>query len=79
MNKYRDFTRKKELEQPKNIYGKSMSKLDNTGKIDSIKIGDTLNHNKFGIGEVIDINNNILTMKFNNDIKKILYNPELFI
>ena len=79
MDKYRDYTRKKEFEPPKNIYGTPMAKLDDTGEVNNVNVGDILNHKKFGIGEVIDINNNILSIKFDKEIKKVLYKPEVFI
>lgn len=76
IDKYRDFHRKKEFEIPNKA---PITKFDDIKPSITVKIGDTLNHNKFGVGEVIDINNNILTIKFDNEIKRVLYKPELFI
>ena len=80
LSNFKDFL-KPELEAPKNLYGKSMAKINNTEKSIPVKIGDILNHKKFGIGEVIDINNdnNVLSIEFISGIKRVLYKPELFI
>ena len=42
------------------------------------KIGDTVNHKKFGEGEIIDIKDNILSIKFSDGLKKVFYKSELF-
>jgi transcription elongation factor GreA-like protein len=55
-----------------------MSKI---GKIEvsPFKIGDTVNHKKFGIGKVITINNNnTLSIEFITGLKTVSYKPELF-
>jgi len=78
LNNFKNFSVKPELEDPKNIYGKSMSKI---GKIEvsPFKIGDTVNHKKFGIGKVITINNNnTLSIEFITGLKTVSYKPELF-
>ncbi len=75
IDKYRDFTKNKELEIPNKI---PITKFNDVKTQIDAKIGDTLNHIKFGIGEVLDINNNILTIKFGDTIKKVLNKPEFF-
>ena len=75
---FKDFSIKPEPQIPKNRFGRPMTKIEDIKRQNSVEIGDILNHKKFGYGEVIDINNNILTIKFKSEIKKILYNPELF-
>lgn len=72
---FRDFPIKQGFEPPKNS---KPIKIEDIKRPNSIEIGDILNHINFGFGEVIDINNNILTIKFKYETKKILYKPELF-
>lgn len=76
INKYRDFTKNKEIEIPNKT---PMTIFRNIEQPVNIKVGDILNHKNFGAGEVIDINNNILTIKFDTETKRVLYKPELFI
>jgi len=78
IKRFKDFPVKPEFENPKNRFGKSMTKIEDSKKPIPVEIGDILNHNKFGIGEVVGIIDNKLEIKFNNEIKKILYKPEFF-
>jgi len=64
-------------------YGRPISKLDNiqTDEQSFVQVGDVLNHIKFGRGEVMSVNGNLIELDFfENDLglKKVVFKPELF-
>lgn len=56
---------------------KNMSKLDDTDE-SPFSVGDAVDHVKFGKGEVLDITNNILNIKFEDFTKKLIYKMRFF-
>ena len=53
--------------------------FENITSLENIKVGDILKHNKFGKGEVVKVDGNILKIDFfESDVKKILFDPKYF-
>lgn len=64
-------------------YGRPISKLDDpaTDEQSFVQVGDVLTHKKFGRGEIMSVNGNLIEIDFfENDLglKKVVFKPELF-
>lgn len=67
----------------KDMYGRPISKLDDIKSDDStfVQVGDVLDHRKFGRGEILSVNGNIIEIDFFESelgTKKLIFKPELF-
>ena len=64
-------------------YGRPISKLNDIKSDEQsfVQVGDVLNHKKFGRGEVMSVNGNLIEIDFfENELgtKKLIFKPELF-
>jgi len=64
-------------------YGRPISKLNDIKSDEQsfVQVGDILNHKKFGRGDVISVNGNLIEIDFfENELgtKKLIFKPELF-
>ena len=74
---YKSFEQVEEdkLSLPVNVYGNPLKKLSDVTSDDieiPLEIGDTVFHKRFGKGEVLDINGNLIEIKFNSMVKSSL-------